>query len=113
VSLLTVLFQACVGGGGSDGGAGVRAVGEEVVEQVVAASNAWTAYQIGRQAARYGHHRTAARVFSQLTGKVRATLIANAGGSGLIVMHCLVKTSSGNADVLRSKLGHWCVEIER
>ena len=43
---------------------------EQVLNDVLASVDWWTAYKIGRQAARYGHHSKAARIFSGLTSKV-------------------------------------------
>lgn len=65
VSLVTLLFQACV-----RNSSGLHEAADSVLRDVLEQVDCWTAYQIGRQAARYGHHQTAARIFGSLTSKV-------------------------------------------
>ena len=64
VAVATLLLQACVG---EDIPHSVESAVKDALEGV----NAWTAYRIARQAARYGHHQMAAYIFNRLTMKVR------------------------------------------
>ena len=39
-------------------------------KEVLARADGWTAYKIGRQAARYGHHQLASDIFGNIATKV-------------------------------------------
>ena len=63
LALCTVLLQASVG----------EAMAGNVQQAILTALEEvtpWTVYRVGRQAARYGHHDLAAKLFDGLTSKV-------------------------------------------
>jgi len=60
LAVVRLLLQACA----SDG---LPADVAESVESISRQCDAWMAYKIGRQAARFSHHSLAAALFAQLT----------------------------------------------
>ena len=63
VSLLILLLQASLE-------EGLDAEDSRLVQEVVGVVDGWTAYKIGRQAARYGHHKVASEILGGLATQV-------------------------------------------
>lgn len=63
LSMVRLLFEAS-----TENGLSTEAL--QMVNRVIGDVDGWTAYKIGRQASRYGHHAVAAEIFSNLTTNV-------------------------------------------
>jgi len=65
----------------------------QMVNRVIGDVNGWTAYKIGRQASRYGHHAVAADIFSNLSTTV---CWFNFLDISFVVQSCDHRTTSSN-----------------
>ena len=76
--MIRLLLQACA----SDG---LPADVAALIENISRQCDGWMAYKIGRQAARFGHHSLAARIFAQLTLAVSDLIHSTRWRLGVVV----------------------------